>query len=405
MTAPNVDRATRPPHSSGHPPTLAGDGELTHTGAAARANAGIGGHHFRLTPMKPLRIVASLAVPFAGLACAGPDAAIAPDDSPALFTAGARAPEARVPYLVKTGSGRCTAPSHRAFDFWLGSWAVYDSTGLTGTNRITSVAAGCGLTENWVAENGFPGRSVNSYDRVTGSWHQVWVDGGANLLILQGGPAGPGSMTMSQTRPQFFGGPLVSDRIQWGRIEGGHVRQTWDQSTDQGATFQRVFDGEYRRDTRPQATPAAFGVCSNPARVRFGYFNFTVGTWRVRRVVGADSVRLGETVVAKDLDDCLLSETFRATGGAQAIGFAALDVTDRRWYREYLTSDGTRVTLRGDLVGNSMVMAGAVGASQTWLRVTWQSIDPTRYLQLWERSSDGGVSYRPAETVVFDQVR
>lgn len=52
-------------------------------------------------------------------------------------------------------SEACSGPKYRAFDFWLGQWVVRDSTGTrVGTSRISSVARGCGILEEWTDTSG-----------------------------------------------------------------------------------------------------------------------------------------------------------------------------------------------------------------------------------------------------------
>ena len=76
----------------------------------------------------------------------------------------------------------CKAPIHRQFDFWIGEWDVVPN-GQTpppgqrpSVNVITSAHAGCVIVENWTANTGGTGMSVNIYDRSRGQWHQTWVD-------------------------------------------------------------------------------------------------------------------------------------------------------------------------------------------------------------------------------------
>ncbi|HET7704523.1 MAG TPA: hypothetical protein VFM36_00410, partial [Thermoanaerobaculia bacterium] len=48
------------------------------------------------------------------------------------------------------GAAPCDRPEHRQFDFWAGEWTVTTPDGKTaGTNRITKIAGGCALLEEW----------------------------------------------------------------------------------------------------------------------------------------------------------------------------------------------------------------------------------------------------------------
>ncbi len=139
----------------------------------------------------------------------------------------------------------CRAAERRQFDFWMGSWVVTDTAGNTvGANRISRIAGGCGLLEEWRAASGGEGKSINTYRPSTGRWTQHWVDGLGTVLDLSGGLEG-GSMVLlgERTTPR---GPVV-DRVTWTPLADGSVRQVWDISSDGRATWRTIFDGLYRR--------------------------------------------------------------------------------------------------------------------------------------------------------------
>ncbi len=81
---------------------------------------------------------------------------------PLLAVACAEAPAQQPPPPAPPPPQACTAPEHRQFDFWLGSW---DVTGgpkldtLVGRNTITKVSSGCALAEHWVNGSGQDGHT------------------------------------------------------------------------------------------------------------------------------------------------------------------------------------------------------------------------------------------------------
>lgn len=140
-------------------------------------------------------------------------------------------------------SEACASSEHRAFDFWLGRWVVRDSTGTqVGTSRITAVARGCGILEEWSGTDGSRGTSLNYYDAVTDRWHQEWVGNSGLLLHLAGGLK-DGAMVLAGTRKRD--GDTVLDRIRWRKLSDGRVRQEWRTSTDGGETWDLSFVGFY----------------------------------------------------------------------------------------------------------------------------------------------------------------
>lgn len=140
----------------------------------------------------------------------------------------------------------CSAPEHRQFDFWIGDWEVTDPAGAPqGTNRIEPILGGCVLKESWSGTGGSEGNSFNLYHAPTRRWHQTWVDDHGTLLLLDGGLE-DGSMVLTGTSKARDGG-TVSHRITWTPRPDGSVRQHWQTSRDDGATWSDAFDGTYRK--------------------------------------------------------------------------------------------------------------------------------------------------------------
>lgn len=141
----------------------------------------------------------------------------------------------------------CSAPAHRAFDFWVGDWSVYDTATRkpVGHNLVTRIQGGCAVQEHWTGADGSTGTSFNMYYTPDRQWHQTWVDSSGLLLRLDGGVV-DGKMVLSGRRLSRRG-TWVTDRIVWTPEANGDVRQVWQLSPDGGKTWQPVFDGTYVR--------------------------------------------------------------------------------------------------------------------------------------------------------------
>ena len=140
----------------------------------------------------------------------------------------------------------CIGPEHRHFDYWAGDWNVFNLQGAqVGTSRITSIAGGCGLLEEWQPANNPGGRSLNFYDSADRQWHQVWIGADGNALRIAGGLQN-GAMTLTGADRKTPQG-TVRDRITWTPQPDGAVEQRWDLSSDGGNTWQTSFVGIYRR--------------------------------------------------------------------------------------------------------------------------------------------------------------
>jgi len=142
----------------------------------------------------------------------------------------------------------CTASPYRAFDFWIGDWQVYGgSDKLLGTNRIEPVLGGCAIEEHWRNDAGtVEGRSFSLYDGPRKEWVQYWVDNSGGTLVLAGQYV-DGAMDLSGERPHPTTGKPQRQRVRWTPASDGSVRQLWETSDDEGASWQVVFDGVYRR--------------------------------------------------------------------------------------------------------------------------------------------------------------
>jgi hypothetical protein len=142
----------------------------------------------------------------------------------------------------------CSRPEHRAFDFWIGEWDVTTPDGRrAGENRIEVTSGGCVLQESWSGAGGMTGTSLNGYDPGDGRWHQTWMDSNGLRLELSGGPSGE-AMVLEGERPSTQRpGARVLHRIRWEPRSDGSVRQLWEISEDEGATWGVAFDGRYTR--------------------------------------------------------------------------------------------------------------------------------------------------------------
>ena len=152
---------------------------------------------------------------------------------------------AAAPLAAQQATEACRAGEHRQFDFWLGEWRVRTPDGTeAGTSRITRVANGCAVLEEWRSAAGPPGVSINFYDAKSRTWNQHWVGGGGMILHVAGALS-DGAMVLSGERATPAG--QITDRIRWERQADGGVKQTWETSSDGGRTWTTVFVGRYAR--------------------------------------------------------------------------------------------------------------------------------------------------------------
>lgn len=142
----------------------------------------------------------------------------------------------------------CCHEKAKQFHFWVGAWEVTNPKGkVAGTNRIVLMEGNCVMQENWTAAGGgYTGTSYNFFNTSTGKWQQLWIDNQGGNLQLEG--EWNGSAMVLQGKPiKNRQGQLQVDRITWTPNADGTVRQFWEASTDNGASWSVAFDGMYRK--------------------------------------------------------------------------------------------------------------------------------------------------------------
>ena len=140
-----------------------------------------------------------------------------------------------------------TDAGFREFDFWVGEWDVRDGKGtLQGRNSITRKEKGCVLVEQWQGVQGSTGMSINYLDRITNEWVQIWHAAGGYQIDIRGGLTDDG-MLLTGTIHYIGTGQTAPFRGLWTPLPDGRVRQYFEQSSDDGATWEPWFEGFYTR--------------------------------------------------------------------------------------------------------------------------------------------------------------
>ena len=135
---------------------------------------------------------------------------------------------------------------YRQLDFWVGEWEVQNPQGRpAGTSSVQLILKDCVIFENWTGVRGYTGKSFNLYNTRTRKWQQIWVDDQGGILEFTG-EFRDGAMRYTGRSTAADGKPL-QDRLTFTPLAEGRVRQLWEQSPDDGKTWNTVFDGTYIR--------------------------------------------------------------------------------------------------------------------------------------------------------------
>ncbi len=148
----------------------------------------------------------------------------------------------------------CAGEAFRAFDFWVGDWQVHTGDGkVAGANSITLRERDCVLLEQWTGAQGGTGMSMNFYEPVSDRWRQVWHSAYGVLIDIAGGWDGE-SMVLTGTIEYVANGTRQPFRGTWTPLEDGRVRQFFEQSSDEGESWQPWFEGFYTRRGEEQGS-------------------------------------------------------------------------------------------------------------------------------------------------------
>ena len=120
---------------------------------------------------------------------------------------------------------------------------------VAGTNRISREELGCTLIERWSGASGGTGTSLNYFDPVSGNWVQHWV--GVGVIIDIAGGLRDGSMRLSGHVHYIGNGQTKPFRGTWTALDDGRVRQFFEESQDEGESWQTWFEGFYSRIDKP----------------------------------------------------------------------------------------------------------------------------------------------------------
>jgi len=137
---------------------------------------------------------------------------------------------------------------HAAFDFWIGEWTVTQNGQFAGTSSVQPILGHCTIFEQWESANGTFGKSFNYYDPGLDHWRQIWI-GDSGSFIEFTGEARDGGIFFTAETVSPSDGSVTHHKFEFTVIDEDGVRQYWETSTDDGKTWQSIWDGRYERKT------------------------------------------------------------------------------------------------------------------------------------------------------------
>ena len=152
--------------------------------------------------------------------------------------------------LAASDSGACSANSEsRQLDFWIGDWTV-TYPGMTGSSasKVSLDLDKCVVIESWDGGKGHTGKNMFAYSADDQRWHGLFADNQGRVHVFEG--------KVSAGLAEFTGpsrganGQTVLNRIKVVRMAADKVEQSWEKSTNNGATWTLEFHGEYSRKSK-----------------------------------------------------------------------------------------------------------------------------------------------------------
>jgi hypothetical protein len=149
--------------------------------------------------------------------------------------------------LGATGPESCAAnPNRRQLDFWLGNWNVtFPGMPSTASSKVYLDLDKCLLIETWDGGKGHSGKNFLAYSPDDNRWHGMFADNQGRVHIFEGKIENGSAEFTGPSRGS--NGETILNRIKVRRVSDTQVQQSWEKSTDNGATWALEFRGEYAR--------------------------------------------------------------------------------------------------------------------------------------------------------------
>ena len=156
----------------------------------------------------------------------------------------------------------------------------------------------------------------------------------------------------------------------------------------------------YSQSPAPSVAAAPPPACTAP---EFRQFDFWLGKWNVTNP--QTGKQIGASDISRVSEGCAVREQWKAANGRTGMSINYYDPADRKWHQDWVGGDGTILHLRGELVGNAMILSGetktAKGASLN--RITWTPLDGGKVKQEWSTSSDDGKTWQISFVGIYEK--
>jgi uncharacterized protein (TIGR02246 family) len=154
----------------------------------------------------------------------------------------------------------------------------------------------------------------------------------------------------------------------------------------------------------------AQGPCASP---EFRQFDFWAGDWKLTWPASETSQGRpgsGTNRIEIALDGCVIVERFDGAPGMRLQGMSVSTFNARtgKWQQTWVDNFGSYLDFAGEFKDGQMILvreATAPGGRKFHQRMVWKNITPDALDWSWERSDDGGQTWRALWPIHYERIR
>jgi len=146
-------------------------------------------------------------------------------------------------------------------------------------------------------------------------------------------------------------------------------------------------------------------ACSSP---EIAQFDFWLGRWDVSWKDIDGNIIKGSNIVTRILRECVISEHFsNPSSGFEGNSYSVYDTKQQRWLQTWVDNEGSYLDFQGGFTDGKMILQrdGTSGEKPFRQRMIWYNISESELDWNWERSDDGGETWRLLWQIHYNRVR
>ncbi|MBI4748107.1 MAG: fibronectin type III domain-containing protein [Acidobacteria bacterium] len=305
---------------------------------------------------------------------------------------------------VEESTRTSLAPEVRQFDFFIGKWKVTTGSATVVSSVSTFGVGGIAMLETYNPGGEYQATSVTVYNSKTRKWTQNWLDSDGLLLELSG-ELQNGMMVLTGDYIGSQGQPTQA-RLTYFNISRTEFDQTFEISTDTGATWSRTYSAHYVKDLSPLPASSSpeikrlekqqFTAASLPSKARD--FDFWVGKWTVdiagSNVPGLSNIRSfglgGGLAILEDYNQ----------GSYRGTSVSVFSLKNNQWHQFWYDNGEQALLLEidGNLENGMMDLEGEYddnnSSRRLYSRLRYFNIKGDTFSQHFDVSPDGGKTFQ-----------